>query len=76
MTDLFHGLYVLLWNPTQHILLSEASVIGQIISAPESEVPSKTILETNVKTKFEQLLNYVGVVYWVDNVSIIAPKGH
>eukprot|EP01036_Dinobryon_divergens_P031145 gene31145-40500_t len=38
VTDLFHGLYVLLWNPTQHILFSEASVIGHIISAPESEM--------------------------------------
>ena len=48
VTDLFHGLYVLLWNPTQHILFSEASVIGHIISAPESEVTYIYILKLQI----------------------------
>ena len=40
VADVFQGLYALLWSPTQFIQLTEASVLGHIISAPESEVPT------------------------------------
>ena len=36
--DVFTGLYNIIWNPTQPVVINEAWIIGKIVSSTESEV--------------------------------------
>lgn len=36
--DIFTGLFQILWNPSQPLVMGEAAIVGHLLSASESEV--------------------------------------